>query len=113
MGLGIKGETVILVEETITGKDAFGRDIVATAQTSVANVIIGNPGTEAAAEELDLTGKRIVFVLGIPKGDTHDWKDKTVFIRGEKFRTYGYPLTQTEANVPGSWNTQVKVEAYE
>lgn len=109
----IKGETVILLKETVTGQDAFGRDIITTAQEEVDNVIVGSPSTEAAVEELNLTGKRLLFVLGIPKGDEHDWKDKCVIIRGQEFRTYGYPLIQTEENVPLMWNAQVKVEAYE
>lgn len=58
-------------------------------------------------------GKSLFFTLGIPKGDTHDWKDKVIYVRGMKFKSYGMPLIQTEANVPGPWNMQVKVERYE
>ncbi|MBR4707908.1 MAG: hypothetical protein IKP29_07630 [Pseudobutyrivibrio sp.] len=109
----IKGETVILIEKTVTGKNLIGEPIATSQEVQVDNVLIGTPSTDAAVQDLNLYGKRLAFVLGIPKGDNHNWKDTDVLIRGQKFRTYGFPLTQTEANVPGPWNTQVKVEAYE
>lgn len=109
----IKGETVILLDRVLTGTDPFGKETYHEEEVPVDNVIIGTPSTDAAVAELNIAGKKIAFVLGIPKGDTHDWKDKTILIRGEKFRSYGFPLTQTAANVPGRWNTQVKVERYE
>lgn len=109
----IKGETVFLIEKTVTGKNPIGEPIATSQEVQVDNVLIGTPSTDAAVQDLNLYGKRLAFVLGIPKGDNHNWKDADVLIRGQKFRTYGFPLTQTEANVPGPWNTQVKVEAYE
>lgn len=109
----MRGETVILINRKITGSDPFGADVYTEEEVSVENVIIGNPSTEDVTTDLNLYGKHLLFVLGIPKGDTHEWKDRTVIIRGQRFRTYGFPLTQTEANVPGRWNTQVKVECYE
>lgn len=108
----IKGETVVLVQKTMTGKDAFNVPIYSESQVSVDDVIIGTPSTEQAINELNLHGKRIAFVLGIPKGDTHNWVDTDVYIRNVRFHTYGFPLTQTDDNVPGAWNTQVKVELY-
>lgn len=109
----IRGETVILLDKGNVTVDAFGHESYEPIETKVENVIIGSPSFDASISELNLTGKRIAFILGIPKGDTHDWRDKEVLIRGDKYKTYGYPLTQTEANVPGGWNTQVKVEHYE
>lgn len=109
----IKGETVFLIEKTVTGENPIGEPIATPQEVQVDNVLIGTPSTDAAVQDLNLYGKRLAFVLGIPKGDNHNWKDTDVLIRGQKFRTYGFPLTQTEENVPGPWNTQVKVEAYE
>lgn len=109
----IKGETIKLIEKTETGKNPVGEPIYSTKEVDVENVLLGTPSTDAAIEDLNLYGKRIAYVLGIPKGDTHNWKDTEVIIKGQKYRTYGFPLTQTEENVPGPWNTQVKVEAYE
>lgn len=109
----MRGETVKLLSKTATGTDPFGAAIYTETEIEVENVIIGNPSTDDVTTDMNLYGKQLLFVLGIPKGDTNDWKDKTVKIRGEKYKTYGFPLTQTDANVPGYWNTQVKVERYE
>lgn len=109
----IKGETVVLFVKTQSGTDGFGVPTYTTTQESIGNVIVGSPSFETAIQELNLTGRRLAFILGIPKGDAHDWEDKDVLIRGEKFRTYGPPLLQTAENVPGPWNLQVKVERYE
>jgi len=109
----MKGETVILKTRVQSGTDPFGRPIYTESDVEIDNVIIGSPSFDAAVADLNLTGKKLAYTLGIPKGDNHNWDDTIVVIRGEKFRTYGFPLTQTEANVPGKWNTQVKVERYE
>lgn len=109
----IKGETVILKSKTQNGVDQFGKPKYLTTDINVDNVLVGSPSFDASVAELNLTGKKLAFTLGIPKGDTHNWKDTEVVIRGQIFRTYGFPLLQTSENVPGRWNMQVKVETYE
>ena len=109
----IKGETIILIEKTITGKNPIGEPIATSQEVEVEDVLIGTPSTDAIVQDMNLYGKRLAYVLGIPKGDKHNWKDVEVYIRGQRFKSYGFPLTQTEENVPGKWNTQVKVECYE
>lgn len=108
----IKGETVILIERNQSGADAFGAPIFSETEIKVEDVLIGNPSEDAVVNDLQMYGKKLLFVLGIPKGDAHNWQDTIVVIRGTRFKTYGFPLTQTDANVPGKWNTQVKVELY-
>lgn len=109
----IKGEHVILLEQEEIGRDPFGAPVFQETPITVEDVLIGTPSTDDVVQDLQLYGKSLFFTLGIPKGDTHDWKDKTIIIRGMKFRSYGFPLTQTAENVPTRWNTQVKVERYE
>ena len=109
----IKGETVILIDKIQTGTDPFGAPIYDESEIEIKNVIVGSPTFDSATADLQLYGKKLAFTLGIPKGDNHEWKDRNVIIRGQKFRTYGFPLEQTSANVPGKWNKQVKVERYE
>ena len=109
----IKGEKVILIEKKITGLDLFGKEIYSEEEIEIDNVIIGSPTFDQSTESMQLEGKKLAFTLGIPKCDKHDWKDKVIIIRGMRFKSYGFPLVQTSANVPGKWNTQVKVERYE
>lgn len=69
----IKGETVILIEKIKNGTDAFGAPIFTENEVEIKDVLIGNPSTDAVINELQLYGKRLIFVLGIPKGDNHNW----------------------------------------
>ena len=111
----IRGETVVLVEKTQTGTDPMGAPIYEETETVVENVCVGTPSADPVVEMNDIDGKRCAYVLGIPKGDAHDWRDAVVYIHGERFKTYGPPLIQTEANIPARipWHLQVEVERYE
>lgn len=108
----IKGIDVLLYEKSQTGTDAFNRPIYQETPTTVSNVLVAPAASEAVVAELNLTGKKLVYELYIPKGDEHDWVDKTVEFYGEKFRTFGFPQKWVDSMVPLSWNKKIKVERY-
>ena len=108
----IKGTTVQLVVETITDYDPMGAPIVSEETVDVADVLVGQPTTDDVTNTIQLYGKKIEYVLGIPKGDTHNWTDAVVYIWGEKYRTIGFPQTGIQANIPLRWGQNVKVERY-
>lgn len=108
----LKGSTVQLTVRTQTGVDAANRPIYTDTLETVENVLIGQPETDEVVNELNLSGKRIAYVLGIPKGDTHDWTDTFVTFFGMKFRTIGIPMTAEQANIPLQWGSKVRVEYY-
>lgn len=109
----IKGISVTLYERTETGLDAANRPIYTETAVTVDNVLIGAPTSEDVTNEYNLSGRRIAYTLGIPKGDTHDWNDVTVEFWGHKFRTVGIPTQGIDENIPLGWNMKVQVEAYE
>lgn len=109
----IRGMTIQIVVKTQTGTDPFGAPIYSETEEDVNNVLLGQPTTEDYATTLQLTGKHIAYVLGIPKGDTHDWVNTDVIIWGERFRTIGLPQTGIQDNIPLQWGQNVKVERYE
>ena len=108
----MKGMTVQLVVKTQTGTDPFGAPIYSEELVDINDVLVGQPSSDDLVTTLDLTGKRIAYVLGIPKGDTHIWEDTEVVIWGERYRTIGYPETGIQANIPLRWGKNVKVERY-
>lgn len=106
----IQGITIYLYNETQTGTDAFNRPVYETEVVAVDNVLI-EPMTETEVlDTLNLTGRKAVYRLCLPKGDTHDWTDKTVEFYGEKWRTIGDTLEWIESMVPLAWNKKVRVE---
>lgn len=108
----MKGTTIQLVVKTQTGTDAFGAPIYTEELINVDDVLVGQPTTDDITDTLQLYGKKIEYVLGIPKGDTHNWTDAEVIIWGQRFRTIGYPQTGIQENIPLRWGQNVKVEKY-
>lgn len=113
----IRGTTVTLYETIQSGTDPFGAPIYEETETQVDNVLVGQPTTDDITESTMLYGKVLLCMLGIPKGDTHDWKDKKVswtdsYGNTHIMRTFGFPITGIEANIPGSWHMKVRCEEY-
>ncbi len=106
----LKGITVVLYEKTQTGTDAFNRPIYAETATNVENVLVGQPSEQEILETLELTGRRAVYTMGLPKGDSHDWTDKKVRFFGQDFRVIGAPVEGIEAMIPLEWNRKVRCE---
>lgn len=111
--MAIKGIPIEIKVRTKIGEDTLNAPIYTEAFETVDNVLIGEPSSEDVINELNLSGKHIVYVLGIPKGDTHDWTNTTVRFWGETFRTVGTPIQGIEDMIPLSWNKKVKVERFE
>lgn len=109
----IKGQTVRLHEKTVVGRDPFGAALYSEQVVDVDNVLLEPASNDAVISELQLTGKHIAYILHIPKGDAHEWKDTVVEFYGDKWKTYGDCLIYDEAMTPLDWNKKVKVERYE
>lgn len=111
--MGIHGIPIELAVKVQTGTDGFNRPIYGTTWVTVDNVLVGQPTTEEITDELNLSGKRLDYLLGIPKGDTHDWEDTQVRFWGQIYETIGAPTQGIESMIPLSWNKKVKVMRYE
>lgn len=109
----IQGMTVTLWNKSQIGTDEFNQPIYGWAAFDVDNVLVGQPTPEERTDELNLSGKMIEYILGIPKGDSHEWQDQIVEFFGQKFRTFGIPERGIEANIPLKWHLKVKCERYE
>lgn len=113
----MRGVTVTLYEQTVTGYDAFGAPIITETAKQVPDVLVGEPSTEDITTTTQLYGKTLVCMLGIPKGDSHDWQDKKVswtdaYGMTHVLKTFGFPITGVEANIPTRWHKKVRCEKY-
>lgn len=108
----IKGMTVQYIVQNQIGTDPFGAPIYSETAEDVNDVLVGQPTTDDVTTTVSLYDKRVELVLGIPRTDTHEWVDAVVQIRGERYRTIGYPMRGVDENVPLRWNRNVKVERY-
>ena len=74
----IKGTTVKLYERTTTGTDPFGHTTYTEEPVTVENVLVAPTSTTEILDMLNITGKKAVYDIAIPKGDDHTWKDARV-----------------------------------
>lgn len=111
----MKGITVTLLERSQSGTDPFGAPIWQESETSVDNVLVApvTPGGEEATEPLDLSGRKAVYTLALPKGDTHVWEGCRVRFFGETWQVFGMPTEGIEELIPLQWNRKVRVERIE
>lgn len=109
----LHGTTITLYSREQTGVDAFNHPVYTETAEQVDNVLIGEPSSDDITEELNLSGKKIAYTLGIPKGDTHTWTNRTVEFWGERFETVGKPVTGIQDLIPLDWDQNVKVARYE
>ena len=109
----IKGRTVKLHTFTETSTDPFGNPITEETIESIDNILIEPASNEAIVTELQTIGKRIAYILHIPKDDDHDWRDSVVEFYDSKWKTYGDCLQYDPELTPLSWGKKIKVERYE
>ena len=109
----IKGMDVVLNNLVETGIDEFRNTIYEPEETTVSNVLVYPATADDVVSTLDLYGKKAVYKLGIPKGDTHVWQDQDVRFFGETFHVFTTPQIGIEANVPTEWHHIYMCERYE
>ena len=108
----LRGQTVALTVKTQSGTDSLGCPEYTETTVDVENVIVDPVSAQDLLDTLNLTGRRAVYTLHIPKGDANVWEDTTVRFWGRTWRTIGMPIAYMEELTPGEWNQKVQVERY-
>lgn len=108
----LKGITVLLYEKIQTGVDGFNRPVYKEIPVEIENVLVAPASADDVTDKTNLNGKKETYILAIPKGDMHEWTDRTVEFFGKKWRTYGPVQEGIEALIPLRWNRKVMVERY-
>ena len=106
----IKGMPVKLHERILSGTDEFDHPVYTETPVIVENVLVAPASTTEILDTLNLTGKKVVYNIAIPKGDSHTWQDCRVDFFGQSWRVIGLPQQGIDENIPGSWNQKWMVE---
>ena len=109
----IHGIPITLIDKQVVSVDPFGSPVVKDVEILVDNVLVAPATTEDVTNQMSLTGKKISYTIGIPKGDNNDWENKEVRFFGKRWKTVGIPLEGIESMIPLEWNKKVMVERYE
>ena len=107
------GTTVTLYEKTAIGTDAFNREMFEETPVLVHNVLIAPVTSTEEIDTINLSGKQAIYVLGIPKGDTHEWADRKVEFFNQEFHSIRESVQGIDELIPGPWNKKVWVEINE
>ena len=109
----ITGITGTLFNKIETGKDPFGEPVFEEAEIEVDNVLISPTTSDDIVNQLTISGKKAVYTLAIPKGDTNTWEDQEVRFFGERWRVFGIRMQGIDHLIPLAWNKKVTVERYD
>lgn len=109
----LKGITVTLVDTVEIGRDPFNNPIYEEQEIEVEDVLVAPTSSDDVVNEMSLSGRKAVYTLAIPKGDTHDWEEKEVLFFGKHWKAFGIPLEGMDHLIPLRWNKKVMVERYE
>lgn len=104
---------VVLYEKVQNGVDDFNNPIYDETPITVSNVLVAPSASDEITDSTNLYGKKAVYTLAIPKGDTHRWEDSKIVFFGKEWRSFGTPLEGMEDMIPLKWNKKVTVERYE
>ena len=109
----IKGIPVTLINKVQIGVDGFNHPIYSETRIVVENVLVSPLESQDIINQLNLTGKRAAYTLGIPKGDNNSWEDQDVEFFGERFHVFTKMVKGIDDMIPLEWNGKVMVERYE
>ena len=109
----LKGIEIVLIDKVENGVDEFNHPIFVDKEIVVKNVLVVPVKTEDVLNIVNLTGKKVEYQLGIPKGDKNTWENREVVFFGKKWRTIGISQEGIESMIPLSWNKKIMVERYE
>lgn len=106
----MRGITVTIHPKALDDYNTIGEAVFEYDEPiEVDNVLVAPASAEEILEADNLYGKKAVYTLGIPKGDTNDWQDQWVSFFGLDWQTFGIPLEGIDALVPTAWNKKVTV----
>lgn len=112
----LHGVTIQVKVRTADGENPFGEPVISEGWENVDNVLVGQPTADDLPTQPELQGRRVDYMLAIPKGDAHEWRETEVILPAPfagRYRTVGFPVAGIEDMIPLEWNKKVKVERIE
>ena len=109
----LKGITVTLINLTQTGVNDYNEPITRETRVNVNNVLVSPISGNEAVEIFNLEGKKAIYQLAIPKGDSNVWENQYVEFFGRRWKVIGPETQGIDALIPLGWNKKVTVERYE
>ena len=106
----MRGISVILFDKQEVGRDSMNNPIFEEKPIVVENVLVAPTSATEVLDTLNLTGKKAIYNMAIPKGDDHIWEDRRVQFFNQDWRVISFSTEGIEHLIPLSWNKKVQVE---
>lgn len=112
--MAIRGITITLYDVTQTGTDPLNKPTYTETPVAVDDVLVAPVNSTEQLETFNLTGRKAIYQMAIPKGDSHEWTaGKKVRFFDANWRIIGIPTEGIDELIPLDWNKKVQVERYE
>lgn len=108
----LKGITVNLMVRVKVGEDGFKQPIYTYKPVPVSNVLVRPSDSQEVTDSINLYGKKAVYTLAIPKGDTNNWENQRIEFFGKTWQSFGFSTEGIEHLMPLDWNKKVMVAIY-
>lgn len=108
----IHGIDVVLYERTETGLDAFGRPTYTETAVTVEDVLVAPAIDTEIPAPTDPEGRKAVYQIAIPKGDSHVWEGRRVRFFGADWIVIGLGKRGIDDLIPLRWNQIWQVARY-
>ena len=106
----MRGIDIVLCKQVLSGYDPFNKPVYVENRETVENVLVSPTEASEILDTLNLTGRKAVYTMAIPKGDCNEWEEQIVEFFGERWKVIGIPTEGIETLIPLDWNKKVKVE---
>lgn len=107
----IKGITITFVDRIQSDVDELNRPIYTEELEHIDNVLVAPASESEITDTLNLYGRKAIYTLALPKGDSHIWTGKQVEFFGRRWNVIGDCIEGIEDLIPLDWNRKVRVEA--
>lgn len=112
----LKGETIILYNIAGTALNEFNEEVTTEeVPEEVHNVLWNTTSVDDIVDSENMYGKASKITICIPKGDSHVWENRKIYIPKLKrfFRVYSKGYIGIESLIPLDWNAKYYCEEYE
>lgn len=109
----IQGITVLLINRVKIGENPLGEPIYEDKPIEVKNILVAPATADDLVNVSDLEGRKTIYTIAIPKGDTNIWENQRVKFFNKTWKVITEAEEGIESMMPLAWNKKYKVERYD
>ncbi|MFM1580726.1 hypothetical protein ABGF48_00730 [Helcococcus bovis] len=109
----IQGIIVTLINRVKIGENPLREPIYEEKEIEVQNVLVAPATADDLVNVGDLEGRKTIYTIAIPKGDTNIWENQKVKFLNKTWKVITEAEEGIESMMPLAWNKKYKVERHD